>query len=161
MIQAKLQRRSHNLALGLTGADGPMQTRGGAIIMTGSVTGLLGNKNLLDYSMTKGGIHAFLGPKLTLDHDYDRARSVRLRNTRLRGSGTDCMRSSESNLSVFHRNKKSCAEMEGTSSIVEDRNVFRRPRTWERLQERINVRDVVVRQYRIGVGRHVARRSAD
>jgi hypothetical protein len=27
--------------------------------MTGSVTGLLGNKNLLDYSMTKGGIHAF------------------------------------------------------------------------------------------------------
>src|SRR5262249_54071575 len=32
---------------------------GGAIIMTGSVTGLLGNKNLLDYSMTKGAIHAF------------------------------------------------------------------------------------------------------
>jgi NAD(P)-dependent dehydrogenase (short-subunit alcohol dehydrogenase family) len=32
---------------------------GGAIIMTGSVTGLLGNKDLLDYSMTKGGIHAF------------------------------------------------------------------------------------------------------
>jgi NAD(P)-dependent dehydrogenase (short-subunit alcohol dehydrogenase family) len=28
--------------------------------MTGSVTGLLGNKNLLDYSMTKGGIHAFV-----------------------------------------------------------------------------------------------------
>ena len=27
--------------------------------MTGSVTGLLGNKDLLDYSMTKGGIHAF------------------------------------------------------------------------------------------------------
>jgi NAD(P)-dependent dehydrogenase (short-subunit alcohol dehydrogenase family) len=33
---------------------------GGAIVMTGSVTGLLGNKNLLDYSMTKGGIHAFV-----------------------------------------------------------------------------------------------------
>ncbi len=32
---------------------------GGAIVMTGSVTGLLGNKDLLDYSMTKGGIHAF------------------------------------------------------------------------------------------------------
>lgn len=31
----------------------------GSIVMTGSVTGLLGNKNLLDYSMTKGGIHAF------------------------------------------------------------------------------------------------------
>ncbi|HEV2531585.1 SDR family oxidoreductase [Phenylobacterium sp.] len=32
---------------------------GSAIVMTGSVTGLQGNKELLDYSMTKGGIHAF------------------------------------------------------------------------------------------------------
>lgn len=32
---------------------------GGSIINTGSVTGLLGNKDLLDYSTTKGGIHAF------------------------------------------------------------------------------------------------------
>jgi NAD(P)-dependent dehydrogenase (short-subunit alcohol dehydrogenase family) len=32
---------------------------GSAIITTGSVTGLLGNAGLLDYSMTKGGIHAF------------------------------------------------------------------------------------------------------
>ncbi|HVY34137.1 MAG TPA: SDR family oxidoreductase [Caulobacteraceae bacterium] len=32
---------------------------GSAIVMTGSVTGLLGNKDLLDYAMTKGGIHAF------------------------------------------------------------------------------------------------------
>ncbi len=32
---------------------------GSAIINTGSVTGLLGNAHLLDYSMTKGGIHAF------------------------------------------------------------------------------------------------------
>jgi NAD(P)-dependent dehydrogenase (short-subunit alcohol dehydrogenase family) len=32
---------------------------GSAIINTGSVTGILGNKNLLDYSTTKGGIHAF------------------------------------------------------------------------------------------------------
>ncbi|AYV49039.1 short-chain dehydrogenase [Caulobacter flavus] len=32
---------------------------GGSIINTGSVTGLLGNKDLLDYSLTKGGIHAF------------------------------------------------------------------------------------------------------
>lgn len=32
---------------------------GAAIVMTGSVTGLMGNKDLLDYSMTKGGIHAF------------------------------------------------------------------------------------------------------
>jgi NAD(P)-dependent dehydrogenase (short-subunit alcohol dehydrogenase family) len=33
--------------------------RGGAIVNTGSVTGIMGNKNLLDYSTTKGGIHAF------------------------------------------------------------------------------------------------------
>jgi NAD(P)-dependent dehydrogenase (short-subunit alcohol dehydrogenase family) len=32
---------------------------GAAIVNSGSVTGLMGNKNLLDYSMTKGGIHAF------------------------------------------------------------------------------------------------------
>ncbi len=32
---------------------------GGSIINTGSVTGMLGSSNLLDYSMTKGGIHAF------------------------------------------------------------------------------------------------------
>jgi len=32
---------------------------GGSIVMTGSVTGLMGNEQLLDYSMTKGGIHAF------------------------------------------------------------------------------------------------------
>ena len=37
----------------------PRMKRGGAIVMTGSVTGFLGNKDLLDYSMTKGGIHAF------------------------------------------------------------------------------------------------------
>jgi NAD(P)-dependent dehydrogenase (short-subunit alcohol dehydrogenase family) len=38
----------------------PQMRPGSAIVMTGSVTGLLGNKNLLDYSMTKGGIHAFV-----------------------------------------------------------------------------------------------------
>jgi hypothetical protein len=38
----------------------PRMKPGSAIVMTGSVTGLLGNKNLLDYSMTKGGIHAFV-----------------------------------------------------------------------------------------------------
>jgi NAD(P)-dependent dehydrogenase (short-subunit alcohol dehydrogenase family) len=37
----------------------PEMKNGGSIIMTGSVTGLLGNKDLIDYSMTKGGIHAF------------------------------------------------------------------------------------------------------
>lgn len=37
----------------------PIMKKGSSILMTGSVTGLLGNKNLLDYSMTKGGIHAF------------------------------------------------------------------------------------------------------
>jgi NAD(P)-dependent dehydrogenase (short-subunit alcohol dehydrogenase family) len=37
----------------------PHLPKGGSIIMTGSVTGILGHKDLLDYSMTKGGIHAF------------------------------------------------------------------------------------------------------
>ena len=37
----------------------PKMDNGDAIVMTGSVTGLLGNKDLLDYSLTKGGIHAF------------------------------------------------------------------------------------------------------
>jgi NAD(P)-dependent dehydrogenase (short-subunit alcohol dehydrogenase family) len=37
----------------------PHMPKGGVILNTGSVTGLLGSKNLLDYSMTKGGIHAF------------------------------------------------------------------------------------------------------
>jgi NAD(P)-dependent dehydrogenase (short-subunit alcohol dehydrogenase family) len=37
----------------------PQMKPGSAIVMTGSVTGLLGNKDLIDYSMTKGGIHAF------------------------------------------------------------------------------------------------------
>jgi NAD(P)-dependent dehydrogenase (short-subunit alcohol dehydrogenase family) len=32
---------------------------GSAIVNTGSITGIEGNKDLLDYSMTKGGIHAF------------------------------------------------------------------------------------------------------
>lgn len=43
----------------LTKAAVPHMKAGGAIVMTGSVTGLQGNKDLLDYSMTKGGIHAF------------------------------------------------------------------------------------------------------
>jgi NAD(P)-dependent dehydrogenase (short-subunit alcohol dehydrogenase family) len=33
--------------------------KGGAIINTGSITGLEGSKDLLDYSSTKGAIHAF------------------------------------------------------------------------------------------------------
>lgn len=37
----------------------PHLKQGGSIVMTGSVTGIMGNENLLDYSMTKGGIHAF------------------------------------------------------------------------------------------------------
>ncbi len=40
-------------------ACAPHMKNGSAIINTGSVTGLMGNKNLLDYSLTKGGIHAF------------------------------------------------------------------------------------------------------
>ncbi|SDA92862.1 SDR family oxidoreductase [Sinorhizobium sp. NFACC03] len=37
----------------------PHLKNGSSIINTGSVTGLNGSKDLLDYSMTKGGIHAF------------------------------------------------------------------------------------------------------
>ena len=37
----------------------PHLKKGSSIINTGSVTGLKGNKQLLDYSTTKGGIHAF------------------------------------------------------------------------------------------------------
>ncbi|KQS99081.1 SDR family oxidoreductase [Rhizobium sp. Leaf386] len=37
----------------------PHMREGSAIINTGSVTGIEGSKELLDYSMTKGGIHAF------------------------------------------------------------------------------------------------------
>jgi NAD(P)-dependent dehydrogenase (short-subunit alcohol dehydrogenase family) len=37
----------------------PHLSRGDCIINTGSETGLYGNGSLLDYSMTKGGIHAF------------------------------------------------------------------------------------------------------
>lgn len=37
----------------------PHLRNGSSIINTGSVTGLMGSKDLLDYSMTKGGIHAF------------------------------------------------------------------------------------------------------
>ena len=37
----------------------PHMKPGSAIVMNGSVTGLFGNKHLLDYSMTKGAIHAF------------------------------------------------------------------------------------------------------
>jgi NAD(P)-dependent dehydrogenase (short-subunit alcohol dehydrogenase family) len=43
----------------LTQAAVPHMKNGGAIVMTGSVTGIMGNKDLLDYSLTKGGIHAF------------------------------------------------------------------------------------------------------
>ncbi len=37
----------------------PHMKPGGSIVMTGSVTGITGNDKLLDYSLTKGGIHAF------------------------------------------------------------------------------------------------------
>ena len=37
----------------------PHMKRGSAIVNNGSVTGLRGSKELIDYSMAKGGIHAF------------------------------------------------------------------------------------------------------
>ncbi|MGE0008001.1 MAG: SDR family oxidoreductase [Parvibaculaceae bacterium] len=38
----------------------PHLRAGSSIVMTGSVTGISGSGGLLDYSMTKGGIHAFV-----------------------------------------------------------------------------------------------------
>ena len=43
----------------MTRAAIPHMQKGSAIVNSGSVTGLMGNKDLLDYSLTKGGIHAF------------------------------------------------------------------------------------------------------
>ncbi|HEY0932076.1 MAG TPA: SDR family oxidoreductase [Gemmatimonas sp.] len=43
----------------LTRAALPHLPRGGAIINTGSITGLEGSEDLLDYAATKGAIHAF------------------------------------------------------------------------------------------------------
>jgi NAD(P)-dependent dehydrogenase (short-subunit alcohol dehydrogenase family) len=40
-------------------ASVPHMKPGSSIVMTGSVTGIEGHKHLLDYAMTKGGIHAF------------------------------------------------------------------------------------------------------
>lgn len=40
-------------------ASVPYMKEGSAIINNGSVTGLQGSKELIDYSLTKGGIHAF------------------------------------------------------------------------------------------------------
>ena len=40
-------------------ASVPHMKPGSAIVNTGSVTGIEGSKELVDYSMTKGGIHAF------------------------------------------------------------------------------------------------------
>jgi NAD(P)-dependent dehydrogenase (short-subunit alcohol dehydrogenase family) len=43
----------------MTQAALPFFKKGSSIINTGSVTGILGNSNILDYSLTKGGIHAW------------------------------------------------------------------------------------------------------
>lgn len=43
----------------LVKAASPHLKPGAAIVMTGSITGIMGNEKLLDYSLTKGGIHAF------------------------------------------------------------------------------------------------------
>ncbi len=37
----------------------PHMSEGSAIVNSGSVTGLLGNSTIIDYTMTKGGIHSF------------------------------------------------------------------------------------------------------
>jgi NAD(P)-dependent dehydrogenase (short-subunit alcohol dehydrogenase family) len=43
----------------MTQACLPHMVEGSAIVNSGSVTGLLGNSTIIDYTMTKGGIHAF------------------------------------------------------------------------------------------------------
>ena len=43
----------------MTKAALPHLRKGSAIVNTGSITGLEGSKELLDYSATKGAIHAF------------------------------------------------------------------------------------------------------
>ena len=42
-------------------------------------------------------------------------------------------------------------------SIVEDRDVLRRPRAWQRLYERVDVGDVLVGKDGLRIGRHVVR----
>ncbi len=66
----------------------PHMKAGSAIVITGSVTGLLGNKDLLDYSMTKGGIHAFTRSLAThlVDQRHPRQR-------RCAGAGLDAAQS--------------------------------------------------------------------
>jgi hypothetical protein len=67
----------------MTEAALPHLSEGSAIINTGSITGLEGSKELLDYSATKGAIHAFtksLSPNLfysaaAYETDRERARS--------------------------------------------------------------------------------------
>src|ERR1035437_1837851 len=46
-------------------------------------------------------------------------------------------------------------------SIVEDRDFLRRPRARQRLHERVDVGDVLVRQHRVGIGGHVVSRIAE
>src|SRR3984957_7831523 len=47
-----------------------------------------------------------------------------------------------------------------TASIIETRNIFRRPWARQRLDEGINIGDVLVRQHRLRIGWHVTRRVA-
>ncbi len=57
-FERTLQTNLHGM-YNLTRAALPHMKPGGSIINTGSVTGLHGSKHLLDYSMTKGAIHAW------------------------------------------------------------------------------------------------------
>ena len=62
---AELTRRGHDVLVQAGAGDGSalsdndFKAAGAAIVNTGSVTGLFGSPELIDYSATKGAIHAF------------------------------------------------------------------------------------------------------
>jgi NAD(P)-dependent dehydrogenase (short-subunit alcohol dehydrogenase family) len=80
----------------------PEMKKGSAIVMTGSVTGLLGNKDLLDYSLTKGGIHAFTRSLAT--HLIERGIRVNAVAPGLSIPPTERLRRSRSSAAIRRRN---------------------------------------------------------
>ena len=101
---------------------------GSAIVMTGSVTGLLGNKDLLDYSMTKGGIHAFTRSLAT--HLIDRGHP---RECGRAGTGLDAAQSGRQAGGEGGEVRQRHAD-EASGAARRDRAGFRLPRRAKLLQ---------------------------